>query len=50
MRENLALQLGYRTADGAFIRGGGDDRHFEVRIDYIQHNVSAFLHYHLGGY
>jgi len=50
VRENLALQAGFRTPAGCFVRGGGDSRGREVRIDYIQHNISAFLHYHLGGY
>jgi hypothetical protein len=50
VRENLALQAGFRTPAGGFVRGGGDSRGREVRIDYIQHNISAFLHYHLGGY
>ena len=42
VRENLQLQLGYRLPDGGFIRGGGSN---EVRIDYIQHNISSFLAY-----
>jgi len=37
--ENLALQARYRTVLGGFIRGAGSQ---EVRIDYIQHNISAF--------
>ena len=45
VKENLALQIEFRTADGAFIRGGGDRRHNEVRIDYTQHNISSFLQY-----
>ena len=40
VRENLRLQLESRAPGGAFIRGGGSD---EVRIDYIQHNISSFL-------
>jgi len=40
VRTNLALQLEFKTPNGAFIRGGGSD---EVRIDYIQHNISSFL-------
>jgi hypothetical protein len=44
VRENLQLQFGYRLPDGAFIRGGGSN---EVRIDYIQHNISSFLAYGL---
>jgi hypothetical protein len=38
--QNLQLQLGYRRSDGSFIRGDGSN---EVRIDYIQHNISSFL-------
>lgn len=45
IRENLAMQLGHRRGDGSFYRGGDGERRTEVRIDYIQHNVSAFLHY-----
>ncbi|HKQ93962.1 MAG TPA: hypothetical protein VJS40_00020, partial [Aestuariivirgaceae bacterium] len=40
VRENLRLQMESRAPGGAFIRGGGSD---EVRIDYIQHNISSFL-------
>lgn len=43
---NLELQLQFRRPDGSFVRGGHDRRKSEVRIDYVQHNVSAFLHYH----
>mgnify|MGYP000278900751 CR=1 FL=1 len=46
VKEDLALQLQSRRPEGSFIRGGGDRRHNEVRIDYIQHNISSFLHYH----
>jgi hypothetical protein len=42
VRKNLSLQMQFRTAAGEFIRGGGSD---EVRIDYIQHNISSFLAY-----
>jgi hypothetical protein len=42
IRENLGLQLKFKTPRGEFIRGGGSD---EVRIDYIQHNMSSFLAY-----
>jgi len=42
---NLKRQLIFQTGDGAFVRGGGDRRDQEVRIDYIQHNISAFLHF-----
>lgn len=45
VKENLKLQLEFRRSDGCFIRGGNDRRHTEVRIDYIQHNISSFLHY-----
>jgi hypothetical protein len=40
VRENLELQLAYRLPDGGFIRGRGKT---DVQIDYIQHNISAFL-------
>lgn len=40
IRINLGLQLEFKTPNGAFVRGGGSD---EVRIDYIQHNISSFL-------
>jgi hypothetical protein len=42
VRRNLSLQLEFKTPTGAFVRGGGSD---EIRIDYIQHNISAFLAY-----
>jgi hypothetical protein len=45
VESNLWKQQQFRLEDGTFIRGGGDRRHNEVRIDYIQHNVSSFLHY-----
>lgn len=45
IRENLHRQLTFRLPDGAFIRGGHDRRHDEVRIDYIQHNISSFLYF-----
>lgn len=41
---NLGEQLRFRLDTGAFIRGGEDHRANEVRIDYIQHNISAFLY------
>lgn len=44
IRRNLSLQKKYRHAEGAFIRGGLDRRAAEIRIDYIQHNASAFLY------
>lgn len=44
---NLGEQLRFRLDTGAFIRGGDDHRQNEVRIDYIQHNISAFLYRHL---
>lgn len=40
---NLRLQLEFRRPDGAFIQGTGNHL---VRIDFIQHNLSSFLHYH----
>lgn len=40
VRRNLKLQHECRTSTGAFIRGGGSD---EVRIDYVQHNISSYL-------
>ncbi len=46
IQKNLDIQLQYMHDDGSFIRGGDDDRMNEVRIDYIQHNISSFLHYH----
>ena len=42
---NLAKQLTFRLPDGSFIRGGNDRRNDEVRIDYIQHNISSLLHF-----
>lgn len=42
---NLNKQLAFRLPDGSFIRGGNDRRKDEVRIDYIQHNISSFLHF-----
>ena len=45
VKTNLMRQLAFRLPDGSFIRGGRDHRKNEVRIDYIQHNTSAFLHY-----
>ena len=47
IRENLVLQLAYRRPDGGFIRGGSDKRRNEIRIDYVQHNISAFHYYRL---
>ena len=47
VEHNLAEQRRFRQDDGSFIRGGEDKRNYEVRIDYIQHNISAFLHYYL---
>ncbi|MEM1152848.1 MAG: hypothetical protein AAGI44_01820 [Pseudomonadota bacterium] len=46
VESNLCKQLECRRSDGSFVRGGQDQRHNEVRIDYIQHNISAFLHFH----
>ena len=45
VEHNLAEQRRFRQDDGSFIRGGGDKRNYEVRIDYIQHNIAAFLDY-----
>lgn len=45
IKNNLQEQLNYRLDDGLFIRGGKDRRHYEVRIDYTQHNISSYLHY-----
>jgi hypothetical protein len=42
---NLDKQLTFRLPDGSFIRGGNDRRNNEVRIDYIQHNISSLLHF-----
>lgn len=42
IHENLELQLGYRRSDGSFVHGRGNN---EVRIDYIQHNISSFWGY-----
>ena len=41
---NLHQQLTFRLPDGSFVRGGNDRRKNEVRIDYIQHNISSLLH------
>lgn len=43
VQHNLKLQLGFRLPDGSFVRGGKDRRKDEVRIDYIQHNISSFM-------
>ncbi len=43
--ENLERQLTFRRQDGSFVRGGNDRRAEEIRIDYLQHNISSFLHY-----
>jgi hypothetical protein len=45
VQKNLELQLTFRQPDGSFIRGGRDLRHTEIRIDYIQHNISSFAHF-----
>lgn len=45
VEQNLAAQMNFRLDGGSFVRGGGDRRDREVRIDYIQHNISSFLHY-----
>lgn len=43
--ENLSLQKTFIHSEGDFVRGGDDHRKDEVRIDYIQHNISSFLHF-----
>ena len=49
VEHNLDQQMTFCLDDGAFIRGGNDHRHHEVRIDYIQHNISSLLlYYRLG--
>ncbi|MBU0665076.1 MAG: hypothetical protein KJ990_11105 [Proteobacteria bacterium] len=45
IKENLNRQLAFRLPDGSFVRGGQDRRKNEVRIDYIQHNISSYLHF-----
>ena len=45
VEENLLAQMHFFLDDGSFVRGGGDRRDREVRIDYIQHNISSYLHY-----
>ena len=40
---NLKLQMRHYLPDGSFVRGGRTTGMAEVRIDYIQHNISAFL-------
>jgi len=51
IREDLSLQFEYRRPDGAFVRGGDKDKRAEeMRIDYVQHNISGFLYYHLDGH
>ena len=42
IEENLVQQLAFFDPSGAFVRGEGRD---DVRIDFIQHNISSFLHY-----
>jgi len=39
---NIEKQLTYCKEDGAIVRGGHSN---EVRIDYIQHNITSFLAY-----
>jgi hypothetical protein len=43
--ENLDRQKTFIYSEGGFVRGGDDQRKDEVRIDYIQHNISSFLHF-----
>jgi hypothetical protein len=45
IKSNLNRQMDFRLPDGSFIRGGKDSRKNEVRIDYIQHNISSFLYF-----
>jgi hypothetical protein len=45
IQHNLNKQLTFRLPNGTFVRGGNDRRKNEVRIDYIQHNISSFLHF-----
>lgn len=45
IQHNLNKQLTFRLPNGTFVRGGNDRRKDEVRIDYIQHNISSFLHF-----
>lgn len=45
IRRNLTLQATFLANAGEFFRGGDDHRKREVRIDYIQHNISSFLHF-----
>jgi hypothetical protein len=42
---NLDKQATFIYSEGDFVRGGHDHRKYEVRIDYIQHNISSFLHF-----
>ncbi len=46
VRDNMALQLTHHRSDGSFVCGGKGLGATEVRIDYIQHNISTFLYYH----
>ena len=39
VRQNLSLQFKYRNSDGSFVGGNSVSG---VRIDYVQHNISAF--------
>jgi hypothetical protein len=42
VRENLDLQRRFFRPSGAFVRGAGKE---DVRIDFVQHNISSFLHF-----
>ena len=41
--KNMKEQIKFMRPDGAFVRGGECARADEVRIDYIQHNISSFI-------
>ena len=43
VKQNMTEQMKFMRSDGAFIRGGECERADEVRIDYIQHNISSFI-------
>jgi hypothetical protein len=45
VENNISQQMSFCLDNGAFIRGGNDHRHHEIRIDYLQHNISSLLHY-----
>lgn len=43
VQRNMDEQMKFMRHDGAFVRGGECERASEVRIDYIQHNISSFI-------